>query len=292
VPRRHHRRTRRTPAALEQGLVPGWDTLEAESFERARFILHHDSCDAVLVDASLCGAGGETGLGWLAGQHEVPVLVLADFGPEAVAAALEQGVLQWLPRQMALGFPRLLRAALGQAAEWAALRQHLMLASGRLQESRLQVHRIVSLMWDAGRGEARHRWLTQGHMMARLHEECPQYALGHRSPSRSARCASRHRRGDDVTLARQAVERITEAKRRCDVLGQYGPHGFMLLLVNTTAPGAEQCCRRIRRTLVADVRAGQGSIDAIFGLASCPSEGDDGKTLLSRAERALELTRS
>lgn len=279
---------------FDLGLIRGWDTVEADSFERARFVLHHDCCDAALVDGSLCDAGGETGLAWLAGRHEVPVLLLSDAGPEAVARALEQGGMQWLPRRTALAFPRLLAAALAQAAEWGAVRRHLKLASARLQESRLQVHRIVSLMWDAARGEARNRWFPQGQMMGRLQEECARsarfgtpftVALGEvRRPGPAVR-------GDDVTLARQAIERITEAKRRCDVLGQYGPNGFLLLLVNTTTTGAEQCCRRIRQALTAGVREGQGGIDTAFGLANCPGEGDDGKTLLSRAERALELGR-
>jgi GGDEF domain-containing protein len=203
-------------------------------------------------------------------------------------------VVQWLPRQTSLAFPRLLAAALTQAAEWGVLRRHLKLASVRLQESRLQVHRIVSLMWDAARGEARNRWFPQGQIMGRLQEECARcarfgtpftVALGEVSRTGAAAL------GEDVTLGRQAVERITEAKRRCDVLGQYGPHGFLLLLVNTTTPGAEQCCRRIRQALAADVLQGQGSIDTVFGLANCPGEGDDPKTLLSRAERALELGR-
>src|SRR5262249_5484958 len=51
-------------------------------------------------------------------------------------------------------------------------------------------------------------------------------------------------------LSALAAERIVRAKRRCDVLGQYGPHGFMLLLANTPEPGAIAYCRRLEQYLV------------------------------------------
>lgn len=281
------RETLRRP--FDQGMVPGWDPIEADSFERARFVLHHDCCDVILMDGQLCSHGSDPGLSWLTAQ-QTPVLLLADARPEAIVAALQQGVVQWLPRDMALNYPQLLGASLAQVAEWGALQRHLRTATVKLQESRLQVYRMVTLMWDASHSETRSRWFSQGHMMGRLHEECVR-SVRYGTPLTIALGEVRRRGAasvrEEANLGRWAAERITEAKRRCDVLGAYGPHGFMLLLVNTPSAGAEQCCRRIRQAL-ADVPEGQGNIEAVFGLASCPHEGDDSKTLLSRAERALE----
>ena len=39
------------------------------------------------------------------------------------------------------------------------------------------------------------------------------------------------------------------SKRRCDVAGQYGPQGFMLLLPQTPPEGAVHFCRRLQGLL-------------------------------------------
>src|SRR4051794_25604776 len=46
-------------AALE-----GWTALVATSFEEARFVLQHDSCDVLLVDESLSGHDDWKDLSW------------------------------------------------------------------------------------------------------------------------------------------------------------------------------------------------------------------------------------
>lgn len=276
-----------------QGLVPGWQTVEADSFEQARFLLQHESCDVVLVDG-LCADESDPGLVWLASQREAAVVLLSDPVAERIAAAMEHGVRQWLPRDMALGCPRLLAATLEQATDWAALRRRVHLAAESLQECRRQVHRVVNLLWEAAPVEAQHRWFTQGYMMERLQEECTRTArFG--SPF-SVVLGEMHRTGqtvgvDDTSLGRWGVEQITKAKRRCDVVGQYGPHGFILLLMNTTRPGAQQCCRRIRESLSCSGNQDATAVEAVFGLACCPEEGGDSKSLLGRAERALESQR-
>jgi GGDEF domain-containing protein len=286
------RETLRRP--FVQGLVPEWETVEADSFERARFLIHHNTCDVVLVDASLCRGTEDPGLAWLAAQPETPVVLLSEPAALTIAAAMEQGVRQWLPRDLALDCPRLLSAALMQAAEWGALRRRARMASEGLQDCRRQVNRMVNLLWDAVPVDTRYHWFTQSHMMNRLQEECARSA---RFGAPFTVAIGEIHRGEDgggmdeESLGRWTVDRITKAKRLCDVVGQYGPHGFMLLLVNTKGAGAEHCCQRIREALQTEVHQQQVAIDAVFGLASCPSEGDDSKSLLSRAERALERVR-
>src|SRR5690349_7678637 len=56
----------------------GWEVVEADGFERARFILQMEPCDVLLLDASLYRRGDTVGLSWLVEQRRTPVLFLAD----------------------------------------------------------------------------------------------------------------------------------------------------------------------------------------------------------------------
>jgi diguanylate cyclase (GGDEF)-like protein len=96
------------------------------------------------------------------------------------------------------------------------------------------------------------------------------------------------------TLATWTAERICRAKRRHDVAGQYGPHGFMLLLGHTSEAGAVTCCRRLQSVLqqapVPENRS-RGPIRTHFGVAGYSELTNTGQALLSRAEERLEQAR-
>jgi GGDEF domain-containing protein len=94
-------------------------------------------------------------------------------------------------------------------------------------------------------------------------------------------------------LATWTVEQVTEGKRRCDVAGQYGPSGFMLLLPNTSGEGAAHCCRRIQVRLEQPAPGnGLPALQAVFGVVSLSPEVTTVKGLLSRAEERLEWAKS
>ena len=81
-------------------------------------------------------------------------------------------------------------------------------------------------------------------------------------------------------------------KRRCDLAGQYGPSGFMLLFVETEQSGAVDCCQRLRRLLEQPPGPGSIPIRASFGVAAFSPETATVKSLMSRAELQLEKAKA
>jgi PleD family two-component response regulator len=279
-----------------EGLLAGWEGLEADTCERARFILQHEPCDALLVGEELYLRDGPDGVAWLARQEETPVLLLAEPRPELVARALEQGVHQWLPMAMAVANPGLLAAALNQAARRRDLLRRPRQGDEVLRQCRRQVDRLVDLLWKTVPREGQGSWFTQRHMMERLHEEVARserhgaplaVALGEVRPSAGEAPA------EEATDTRTA-ERISRTKRRCDVVGQYGPKGFMLLLVHTSREGAAVCCRRLQHELeqAHDApREPHHGPRAYFGVASLSATTATPKGLLRCAEQNLEAAK-
>jgi hypothetical protein len=277
-----------------QGRLRDWEALEADSLERARFVLQHQDCDVLLVDQSAYRWDDAEGLVWLARQREVPVLLLAT--PEAglVAFALEHGVSHWLPHGLALEHPMLLAAALGQAAQLTDLRRRSRETSATLSDSRRQLDRLVGLLWRTLPWDGRIRWLSQRHMMERLREEV----------------GRTERYGDPLTvvlgevqapgaegelLDSLVVDRITQAKRRCDVAGQYGPRGFLLILVKTGEAGGMACCRRFQQVLGQPIPAAEQNsvlVRPYFGLATYSALASTPQGLLSLAEQHLEAAKT
>jgi diguanylate cyclase (GGDEF)-like protein len=277
-----------------RGLVPGWQPVTAESFERACFFLQHDPCDVLLVDDSLYARDSPQALVWLASQAAASLVLFSTPAAERITAALDSGVNQWLPRQLVLDHPPLLAAALRQASRWGGLHRRIRGAVDGLQECRRQVSRLVAMLWESTPLEANARWFTQRHMLERLQEEIAR-AARHGS-SFSVVLGEVRLRADSpppavgwAHLSALAAERIGRGKRRCDVIGQYGPHGFMLLLANTAEPGAVAFCRRLEQQL-----AQESSLTAFvtsFGVASSGEGTPTSQSLLGRAEEQLERAR-
>jgi GGDEF domain-containing protein len=278
-----------------RGLVPGWEPVVAGSYERAYFLLQHDPCDVLLVDDSLYAREAPQALVGLASQAASSLVLFATPAAERITAALDSGVNQWLPRQMVLDHPPLLAAALRQASRWSGLQRRLRLAAEGLQECRRQVSRLVAMLWESNPIERDARWFTQRHMMERLQEEIDR-AARHGSPF-SVVLGEVRLRADSLLppvgwahLSALTAERIVRVKRRCDVLGQYGPHGFMLLLANTPEPGAVAYCRRLEQYLVQE--SALAEFVPTFGVAGSGEGTPTAQSLLGRAEEQLERARS
>jgi diguanylate cyclase (GGDEF)-like protein len=93
-------------------------------------------------------------------------------------------------------------------------------------------------------------------------------------------------------LATWAAEQVGRGKRRCDVAGQYGSHGFMLLLPRTGEAAALGLCRRLRQVLE-EGPSGCGPLRACFGVAALEAEEGTSLTrLLRRAEDRLEAAKN
>jgi diguanylate cyclase (GGDEF)-like protein len=275
-----------------------WEALEADGFSQARFLLQHERCDALLVDESVYLTDDAMGLAWLAAQQCAPVLLLASANAELATAALERGANHWLPRGLALSHPPLLSAALHQVVRLGDLRRRARLTGEALRDCRKQVSRLVGLLWDASPTDARTRWATQRHLMERLEEEVARsdrhgtplaVVLGEVEVEWESEPSH-----DAQTLSSWTAERICRTKRRQDVAGQYGAHGFMLLLGHTTQAGAVMCCRRLQSVLQhgpVSQKELRGPIRTHFGVAGYSEEANTAPALLSRAETRLEQAR-
>lgn len=276
-------------------ILRDWEVIDADSLERARFLLQLDPCDVLLLDCSLYRIGGSDDLSWLTGQRRAPVLCLGDGDAEMVTGALRQGVHYWMPRELARHHAPVLAAMLRQAADFGDLQRRGQETSEALEDTRRQVSRLVNLLWEAVPGEGRARWFTQRHMLERLEEEVIRtqryggplaVVLGEvDSPA-----MTRTRHGEGGQAATWIVDQISRVKRRSDVAGQYGLQGFMLLLPQTDESGASGCCRRLR-TLLEEPAINSspfGPLHVRFGIACFSSAARSVKSLLSRAEEQLE----
>ena len=283
---------------FDAGLFPGWEAVEADGLERARFILQMEPCDVLVLDADLY-RGDDEALGWLGGPDQTPVLFLADATPGLVVEVLSQGADHWLPRDLAISCPALLAATLQTAAHLADLRRKARLSGETLGDYRRQVSRLVSLLWEVTPAEGRRGWFNQRHMMERLDEEVAR-ARRHGGAFTVALGEVRGGRRETLSqaeadaLAAWTAARLTRAKRRCDVAGQYGPHGFMLLLPGATTVGAVGCCRRMQTVLEEPPAVEETPLPPVrasFGLASFSTTASSVKTLLRMAEERLDAAK-
>jgi diguanylate cyclase (GGDEF)-like protein len=199
---------------------------------------------------------------------------------------------------LALAQPTLLDALLRRAIQSAALVTRARQAVDELRECRKQTNRLVSLLWETSTGEVRTRWFSQRQMMERFQEEVARTER-HGTPltlvlgEMQAGSAAPSDAGS--LLETWAAEQIIRAKRRPDVAGQYGPNGFMLLLVHTSEPGANAFCQRLQCLLEQSPGTTSGppvSSRAHFGVAGYGSSAFTPKSLLSRAEEALEQVKN
>jgi len=283
---------------LQRTLPQGWELIEAESVDRARFLQQLDPCDVVLLDGSLA-PGDPTGLRWLTTPQQTPVLFLADAGPDVLQTHFQAGITHWLPRGLALDHPALLAAVLQQAAQAGDLQRRLRQREEALVQCRRQVNRLVGLLWQTVPVDTRTPWFTQRHMLERLNEEVVRsqrhgdpltVVLGEMADTESKPVAT----ADNGELSTWTALQVSRNKRRCDVAGQYGPHGFMLLLPHTSDKGAADCCRRLR-PLLENPRAqpeGVPPLQVSFGIASYSTSTATVNTLLGRAEERLEQARA
>ena len=273
-----------------------WDVSEADSFSRARFLLQHDPCDLLVINDDLYEREGGQGLAWLAGQRETPVVFLA--GPSAVHfhKAYELGAHVCLPRCMALEHPPLLATVMEQALQNAQLRQSYRKAKDGLSQARQHVNRLVNMIWRSSSRPTEMQWFTQRNMLERLSEELARVER-HQVPL-SVAIGELKTTPEDTeegpALPDWAMDMIAKGKRRCDVVGQYGPNGFMLLMVHTPIKGGVHCCRRLQKFLEHPQVPLPGphiKLNAFFGVSSTATGKLSSVALLRSAEQNLEAAR-
>jgi hypothetical protein len=278
---------------LAHDMLAGWQVVETESLERAHFLLQHGYSDVWLIDDRICWTNDENGLVWLTGRRQTPVLFLADPDPGRLIWSQAWGCEQWLVRDLATQ-PGLLRVALEQAVRWGELHRNLHRYGEELLECRRRVNSLADMLWQSVPEERGDGCLPQRHVLLRLQEEINR-AERHGTPLTLVLGEMRDRAepapgGPPVPVAPWAFGLINQTKRRCDVLGRYGPNSFLLLLVQTGTGGADVFCQRLRRAFQERVADGSGQglpFRLAFGLAAHTS-GTTALHLLSLGERSLE----
>jgi diguanylate cyclase (GGDEF)-like protein len=287
-------------AQFDAGLYPGWEAVGADRLEQAHFILQMEPCDVLVLDSELYRTSDLDGLAWLGGSDQTPVVFLTDVTPGLVVEALIQGADHWLPRDLALSCPALLSAQLETAALLGDMRRRYRLAGETLADCNKQVSRLVSLLWESSPAEGRSGWFNQRHMLERLDEEVARtrrhggdfsVVLGEVQGGPGEKLSST----ETHQLATWAASRVTYAKRRCDVAGQYGPHGFMLLLPGATRMNAVGACRRLQSVLEeppAPEETPLPPVQACFGLAAFSPSSATVKALLRQAEERLDRAKA
>ncbi len=235
-------------------------------------------------------------LGWRG--SETPVVFLAGSSAQHLQKAYELGAHVCLPRQMALEHPPLLVTAMSQAIKSAELRLSCRKAKERLAETRLHVDRLVNMIWRTTSRQADVQWFSQRYMLERLSEELARVerhqvpltvAIGEIQPPKDE-SASEHPGVPDW-----AMETIAKGKRRCDVAGQYGLGGFMLLMVHTPIKGGVDCCRRLQKFIEHPkevLAAPHSGMQAFFGVSSTATGKLSSVALLRAAEQNLESARA
>jgi diguanylate cyclase (GGDEF)-like protein len=278
--------------------LDAWDILEADSFSRARFLLQHDPCDVLLVNCDLFEREGGQGLAWLAWQRETPVVFLAGLSSLHFQKAFDLGVHVCLPRHLALDDPHLLAAAMDQALRNGAMRLGYQKTKERLAETRQHVDRLVNMIWRTGARRAETQWFSQRYMLERLSEELARVER-HQVPLTLAIGELQAAPGADVeqgpVLPDWTMDLIIRGKRRCDVAGQYGLGGFMILMVHTPLQGGINCCRRLQKTLEHPQEPLPGphvGWHAYFGVSGTSTGKMSAAAMLRAAEQNLDAARA
>lgn len=276
---------------FREQLPEQWQPAMADSFEQAHFVMQHSPCDVVLVDEGLYRREGAEGLSWLTGRTQAPLAFLASESPGTLTDALRKGVQFLLPRSLALNNPQLLSAALDRVAQLGRMRQSAEKTGAELDEARRQVDRLVQLLWQAAPMDPRTHWFTQHYMLERLYEEIAR-ASRHGAPLTVAVGEVDLGAPSAGSLPTWTVRQLTQQKRRSDVAGQYGPKGFMLLMVQTPKDGGVCCCRRLQQVVQEAPDLEGKPVRLYFGLAGFTAETCTPQSLLRTAEEHLDKARS
>ena len=275
-------------------ILDRWELLEADTFSMARFTLQYNPCDVLVINDDLLEQEGHQGMAWLAWQKRIPMVYLSGPCPGRFAKALEVGITNCLPWDLAFAQPSLLDRALDQAhrvyfvqAEQNRLRQ-------QLNQSRQHLDRLATLLWRTSPRHGDRQWYPHRHMLDRLQEELARTER-HKSPLTIAVGEVGGVHDDSPGLLDWSADVIVRAKRRCDVAGQYGPQGFMLLMVQTPQAGGVKCCKRLQQILemgTGEVEGMPQSVRAYFGVTTTLGESKTAQAILRMAEQNLEAARN
>lgn len=277
---------------FERDPLGGWEPLFAESFARARFILQHNPCTALVVHEELLEKEGTQGLAWLAWKKDYPVVFLGE-SPVHFQTAFDLGVQACLPYPMAFANPALLATTLRNAEKSIQNVAQLDRTREQLTQTRKHVDRLVTLIWRSSPHNNDHQWYSQPYLFERLTEELAR-AERHKVPL-SLALGEINQEGESI-FPETTPDLLVKGKRRCDVVGQYGNTGFMLLMVHTPKMGGMSCCRRIQNLIetpeTVTTPGPRPAVRAYFGLSTTHGDRHSPQSMLRAAEQNLGSART
>jgi GGDEF domain-containing protein len=279
---------------FHQPLFSGWQLVPAESLEQARFLHQHQSAHVLLADETRMPTPDVADVAWLGGPVPLPVLLLVQGDLPGQVLAHVPLARHWLPIGPALKYPVLLAGALHQAAELTDLRRHTRATDRALHVSRRQIDQLVGLLWRTLPADADTGWLSQRHLLQRLRQEVHR-AGRYGAPLTVILADVAPVAGEPDPLLNWLADRMGRVKRFSDLAGQYGPRGFLVILVNTPQAGGEACCRRLHQVLTqpadpAEPHLRPGQLH--FGFASLSPTVSTSARLLGLAEQHLEAAQT
>src|SRR5688572_3697543 len=68
-----------------------FESVEADSLTRARFVMQHHPCDLMLVHEDIMHRAGDQGLAWLRQGRDVPLIFVGAERPQTFAQAYREG---------------------------------------------------------------------------------------------------------------------------------------------------------------------------------------------------------
>ena len=277
---------------FEREPLSQWLTLYADSFPMARFTLMHNPCDALVVHEDLLEAEGGPGLAWLAWQREFPTIFMGQ-SARMFQRAYELGARHCLSFDMALSHPPLMATVLDQSSKTMAMSTALKRSKDQLSQTRRHIDRLVTLIWRAAPRHDESQWYSEPYILERLEEELAR-AERYKLPLSLAVGEMNEEEVADASLPDWTPELLVKTKRRCDVVGQYGPRSFLLLMVQTPKTGSITCCKRLQNFLEHESQSLTGphqQARAFFGVTTTQGDRQSPQSLLRFAEQNLDAAR-
>lgn len=264
-------------------LVPTGPLGMANSPDEADAHLARYAWDIFLIDGHFPGMARPFPAPPLDGS---PIVVLLDDAPPELLEVTPDTGLVWLPRRLALDHASVFLAGLEQALTLASLSKRLARTEGHLRESQTQLETMLRLLGSSSEG-AGPRWHSQRAMLERLTEEVAR--VDRHGGTFSVIVAEATHAGPHPEGLVRLAEQVARRKRGSDVIGQYGPQGFMLLLPQTPPEGARTCCSRLTNLLAAADTGTGWRLD--FGVGSYQQPHTSAPSILRLAEEELERAR-
>lgn len=274
----------------------GWRELEADGFAHARYLLSMAATDGIVVSGDLGGADFYDGLAWLAAKVSAPPVLVAPLNESVPMAAMRHGLL-WMPTDALLSCPNLLGALLNQAETLGRQRRRADLAEQDRREVSVRADRLMNMLWETAPIEGRPHWFTQRYMLERLDEEVERcrrrgtplaVVLGELATPAGTSVP----REEADRLANWLQSTVAQAKRRSDVAGHYGQHGFIMVMPQTTAEQAQAACARLARVLSHPPHPSPAAMRPCFALADVRGKQASTPAVLREAEERLETLKS